>query len=119
MIINYEEQSDVTLFLLIHQYNNILQEISPAVTEFQKVTNILNEKIPAMKYHLTVLEDLLSGEAKESFDCINEIMNDTQVTTLGSITNISRVINQEFEKLNKLTEMIKAREYHQKNINNL
>ena len=44
MIINYEEQSDVTLFLLIHQYNNILQEISPAVTEFQKVTTILNEK---------------------------------------------------------------------------
>lgn len=119
MIINYEEQSDVTLFLLIHQYNNILQEISPAVTEFQKVTNILNEKIPVMKYHLNVLQDLLSGEAKESFDCINEIMNNTQNTTLDSITNISQVINKEFEKLNQLTEMIKARDYHQKNINNI
>ncbi len=119
MIINYEDQSDVTLFLLIHQYNNILQEIAPAVTEFQKVTKILNEKIPSMKYHLTVLQDLLTGEAKESFDCINDIMNDTQTTTLDSITNISKVINEEFEKLNKLTEMIKARDYHQKNINNL
>ncbi|MNQ29869.1 hypothetical protein D3C85_431930 [compost metagenome] len=119
MIINYEEQSDVTLFLLIHQYNNILQEISPAVTDFQKVTKILNEKLPDMKYHLNTLQDLLSGEAKESFDCINEIMNDSQNTMLDSITNISKVINEEFEKLNQLTEMIKARDYHKKNINNL
>ncbi|WPR70556.1 hypothetical protein SLW70_11495 [Flavobacterium sp. NG2] len=112
MIINYEEQSDVTLFLLTHQYNNILQEISPAVTEFQKVTKILNEKIPALKYHLVVLEDLLSGEAKESFDCINEVMYNTQTITLQSITNISQVINEEFEKLNKITEILKARDYN-------
>ena len=119
MIINYEEQSDVTLFLLIHQYNNILQEISPAVTEFQKVTKILNEKIPELKNHLITLETMLSGEAKESFEYINDVMNSTQTTTLESITNISTVINNEFAKLNHLTEMIKARDYHQKNINDI
>ncbi|QZK90682.1 hypothetical protein K5V07_09335 [Flavobacterium sp. CHNK8] len=114
MIINYEEQSDVTLFLLIHQYNNILQDITPAVKEFDKVLQLMEEKLPTIKPHLNTLTESLTGEAKESVKYINDLMNDTQTLTVDSITNITNVLKKEFEKLNRLTEIITARDYHQK-----
>lgn len=110
MDINFKEQSYETLFYLVHHGNNILQETAVSVKEFEQLTTLLNENTSGIDYHFSVLKDLLSGEAKDSFEFIENLFIQTQEVSLKLITDFANKMSSRFTEQEEIIAILKSKE---------
>lgn len=91
--INIHESSDETLYALMHYSNATAKAINDVLQSFRKDLIKRSESHEGMEYHFTVLEDLLSGDSKESFDFVKSHFQAEQNNSIQNITDLSEHLN--------------------------